>query len=326
MFDGKFIATLFALSIAVLAICNYKTNNKITSREDFLGTLPSVKARVARGIVGKNGDLVGDPNQYTNMMNQARQSINQTNKLETEFYTVPGTYQSMLSPRFSNTQYGASINYNTPTRENMAVPVEPLDFGLMTNESYQENYGCNNCNSTGCRKGGASALSYNAPPLMAADFSSGNYKELSDNAKSELYQETTDMIPVQDMTTLNTDGETVQPIVYDRLIYANRNSRIRSQGDMIRGDLPIVPCNTGWFQVSAHPVLDLQEGAMNVMGGVNNTTATELATLIATTTAGTDTTIGGVDLTQQPQSVTMATLRQIGQSAALSDVNVTAFP
>ena len=106
----------------------------------------------------------------------------------------------------------------------------------------------------------------------------------------------------------------------------NRNSRIRSQGDMIRGDLPIVPCNTGWFQVSAHPVLDLQEGAMNVMGGVNNDTATELATLIATTTAGTDTTIGGVDLTQQPQSATMATLHQMGQSAALSDLTVTAFP
>ena len=77
MFDGKFIATLVALAIAVFAICNYNTNNKITSREDFLGTLPSVKARVARGVVGKNGDLVGVPNQYTNMMNQARQSLRQ---------------------------------------------------------------------------------------------------------------------------------------------------------------------------------------------------------------------------------------------------------
>ena len=69
-------------------------------------------------------------------------------------------------------------------------------------------------------KGVHQLLVTHAPPLMAADFASGNYNELNGNAQAELYQETTDMIPVQDMTTLNTDGETVQPIVYDRLIYA----------------------------------------------------------------------------------------------------------
>jgi hypothetical protein len=38
--------------------------------------------------------------------------------------------------------------------------------------------------------------------------------------------------------------------VYDRFIYANQKSRRRSQGDLIRGDIPIIPTNNAWFNMS----------------------------------------------------------------------------
>jgi hypothetical protein len=98
------------------------------------------------------------------------------------------------------------------------------------------------------------------------------------------------------------DGEMKQPIVYDRYMYANRNSRLRGQGDPIRGDLPIVPISGNWFIPSAAAGNNvnqvLQQGAMNVLGGVNNETNNALANLIYNSSGGTETTIGGVDMAQ----------------------------
>lgn len=61
-----------------------------------------------------------------------------------------------------------------------------------------------------------------------------------------------------------------QSITYNRLVYAQKKSRLKGLGDFIRGDLAIAPLkNTGWFNVSATPHQDLQAGAMTVMGGAN---------------------------------------------------------
>lgn len=84
-------------------------------------------------------------------------------------------------------------------------------------------------------------------------------------------------LPVADMTAVSEDKA---PIVYDRVIYANKNSRLRAQGDMIRGDLPIVPNNSDWFRPSAKPSTALQPGAMNVIAGDNNETANALRKLM----------------------------------------------
>ena len=73
-----------------------------------------------------------------------------------------------------------------------------------------------------------------------------------------------------DMCTVNNMGVDTQPVVYDRLIYSNIKSRLRGQGDYIRGDLLITPDNfkcdggghPGWFQVSVKPNRDLNMGAM----------------------------------------------------------------
>jgi len=294
MFDGKFIATLTALVVAVLAICNFNTK-KVTTTENFFLNSP-MSYKVQREVKTGKGD----------------------------FYSIPG-YQSALSPRFSNTQYGAYINYSMPDYKNQAVPCEPLDFGNMARENYQENftenYGCGSCGGgcgvVGCRKGGGGASDFHGgAPLMQPDFAAGNYHEVLNAVedKDKLAQ-ATDMLPVGDMTTVNALGETVQPIVYDRFVYANRNSRLRSQGDPIRGDLPIVPCAAEWFRPSVHPNLDLQEGAMNVMGGVENSTTRALADLINATSG--ESTIAGVNMASMKNSMT---------NQAMSTVQVSSMP
>jgi len=74
------------------------------------------------------------------------------------------------------------------------------------------------------------------------------------------------------------DGE-IQPIIYDRYVYAPKKSRLFQHGDPIRGDLAIAPLTGSWFIPSATPTLDLREGAVNVMSGQFNETANSLAEL-----------------------------------------------
>lgn len=84
------------------------------------------------------------------------------------------------------------------------------------------------------------------------------------------------------------------PIIYDRPIATNRNSRLRSHGDKIRGDLPIIPLTGNWFVPSVDPERDLEAGAINVLAGVDNRTNKQLSELMR---AKNGTTImGGIDL------------------------------
>lgn len=91
-------------------------------------------------------------------------------------------------------------------------------------------------------------------------------------------------LPVSDMTSVGAMGEGDKQIVYDRLVYANRNSRLRSMGDPIRGDLPIVPINTGMWRTSARPSVDLHTGALSIMGGFDNETQQSLTHLVNVST------------------------------------------
>jgi hypothetical protein len=66
---------------------------------------------------------------------------------------------------------------------------------------------------------------------------------------------------------------------YDRLVYAQKRSRLHGLGDPIRGDLPIVPVKGDWFRVSAYPNIDLRQGAVTTIAGHDNATAKELRAL-----------------------------------------------
>lgn len=39
-----------------------------------------------------------------------------------DFFQIPGTFQPILSPRFSNVDYGAMIRYNRPCNQFLGVP------------------------------------------------------------------------------------------------------------------------------------------------------------------------------------------------------------
>ena len=343
MFDNKFLITLLGLVVAVVAINNFKSKDEDEEvQEDFFMN-PSMTWKVDRVAAAtpstaKKGD----------------------------FFSVPGTYQAMLNPRFSNVDYGANIRYNMPSQDNLAAPCNPLGYasnpltfasmvnsqenqavGVKENFSTRENYGCQSCGGgcgvADCRKGGAPGGYHGGAPIIPGNgYANGNFNQVSEQVYSDkkaggspydkrqtMYcdgddkQSLASSLPVRDMTALNASGDNVQPIVYDRYIYANRNSRLRCQGDFLRGDLPIMPCNTGWFQVSVQPNIDLNQGAMNVMGGINNETTKGLADIIYKTSGNAETAIAGVDMANH---VNMSTMFGGGLTAAQGDINVTAFP
>jgi hypothetical protein len=137
--------------------------------------------------------------------------------------------------------------------------------------------------------------------------------------------EVTDMLPVGQMTTINATGDVIHPVVYDRYIYANRSSRLRQHGDPIRGDLAIVPCKQGWFNVYPNLNIDLQEGAMNVLAGANEASAS-INELIYASSGFSDTTLAGVPDADTLYGFNTATQYSGCSSAAGRDVQVSAYP
>ena len=316
----KYFFTIIGLIIAAFAICNVKTNTV----EDFWG-LPTRTVKVMREVHPKGaGNSCGAyslQNNYQAMLGNGK------------FVSTP-SFQPLLSPRFSNVGYGSSIRYNAPDYKNQGVPCEPMTFGEMVNEGYsdsKEDYGCTSCSGNNCRagctvpkcgKGGLPQISKSraaGPVAPDKNYALAASKVYSENS----YPAATDLVAVGDMTTINSDGTVSQPIVYNRYIYANQKSRLRAQGDPIRGDLAIAPCNNGWFNVSAHPNIDLQQGAMNVMGGVTNDTTKALSDLIYASSGGTDPFVAGVNLAS---GVNMSNQFSSSLGDAGRTVSVSSFP
>jgi hypothetical protein len=318
MFDSKFIATLFAVAISVIAICNINTN-RITSNEGFgFGGLPSTETRkeyfaansmqdyfdgntysVPRGVVeglkDKNKTMQDYAERTYNSSGLGQQAPVErfTNESEPAFFST-SNFQSNLSPRGVEPFVGpyareSYVRYDQPSRENMAVPTNPLGYANCV-EGFVEPY-----------------ISQNS--LMKPNYSEGNYNSL---AGGDLMV-TSDLFPVQNMSALNgvdKNGQPTQCVFFERIIHSNRNNRRRSQGDPIRGDLPIVPINNGWFNTSASPIDDLQQGAMNVIGGMGSESSKRFAEFIKE--SGGRTTVAGVDteLTTNQSMNTVQALRR----------------
>jgi hypothetical protein len=256
-------------------------------------------------------------------------------------------YQASLSPRFDGTNdYGAMIRYNMPSRRNLAVPTDPLTFGSMACGSKPVKEGfcqscrgatiegyCSGCGSVGCRtgSGGLPARPIGAPSssnLMGHDYGSASFREAQ--AQGE-YAPVTSLPPAGDLTMMTPDGQANQVIVYDRFMFANQRSRLAAQGDWIRGDLPIVPCKNEWFRPAVNPQIDLRQGAMSVLGGVENGTARELLDLQVAAIGGvSDAAVGG----GQPMTITNSNFITSGgtvqkaayASGAGGDLALVAFP
>ena len=332
MFDNKFLITLLGLIVAVVAVSKIKSDEEDETKEEFLGTLPRMIPKV---------DVVQD--------------------VKGQMYSVPGTFQALLSPRMSGqVDYGANIRYNMPSIKNQAVPVNPLTFSNMAlkgGQNYYENFQQkeNYCDSgscgggpQSCGKGGIPESYHGGAPLTEPGYGNGNYNAVLDKAYSGDKPASENapahgMLPVLDMTSMDAAAERGegQVFTYDRFIYANAKSRLYAQGDPIRGDLKIVPCAGGWFRPSVQPLRDLQQGAMFVMGGTNAETTNSLAELIYTTSGNSQRTFSGVDMDNSQintahaianglnPNIGMNMANQYGgglSSAAQSSVNVTAFP
>ena len=304
MFD-KIVITLLGLIMALVSVNS--VNKKKLTFENF-GMLPSFQVKLDREVAPS--------------MAAAQKG---------QFYSVPGQYQAILNPRFSNVNYGSAIRYNFPSEKHQAVPKDPLTFNKMTKENYsalnqarkqknvRENFEEDDSGVAKCRPGGFGRDYHYGAPITDIDYASGNYNELRDKAYEGSGEVITSSLPVGDMTSMSVEGDVEQPIVYDRYIYANRNSRLRSQGDPIRGDLPIIPDSNDnqWFKVSVAPSVDLQFGAMNVIGGTDNETANALAQMVYASSGGAQDTVNGISLSSQ----TTGTLA-MGQN----DIHFTAFP
>lgn len=211
------------------------------------------------------------------------------------FYATPG-YQSMLSPRFNSYSTTSHTSGYLPEAGNLAL--DPTTNN-MTSQCQASTF--NNM-----------VESFDGQDNMVE---SVDGQHTDDSSPVQDYTDVTEMIPVETMASLNADGTLNQPIVYDRMIYANRNSRLRSQGDPIRGDLPIVPCSADWFRPSVHPVIDLQQGAMNVLAGTDNETTQALSQLVNASSG--ETTIAGVN---------MAGSKELAINGPMATVQVTSFP
>jgi hypothetical protein len=275
MFDGKFIATLFAIVVSVFAICNFNTN-KITSNEGFLPQL----------TVRKESVMANSMADYNNG----------------KFFSVPPNLQSSLTARFDPQLYGAYAKLNMPKTANRAVDhLDPLTLGNMVRENFTDKR--------------CGAPSYHTGKLMDPNYASGNYNELVN--KNSQYLEVSDMLPATTMAaapTLGPDGEATLPFIFERFVFANMKDRRRNGADLIRGDLPIVPNNTGWFQVAGNPSSILQAGAMNVMGGLDNENASNMAQLLNNFSGLS--TFGGVD---------MSTVKNVSTGNAMSTVQINGF-
>jgi len=237
-----------------------------------------------------------------------------------QFYSVPPTYQSILSPRFSAlNDYGSLIRYNMPSMSMQGVPQNPLDYGNIVKENFgggsKENYPTSCPGQNDSTYGGDSTQmgGYQGPNIT--NYGAGNYNEVKNSLSGT---QVADMLPIGTMDMIGPNGEVVQPIVYDRLIVANKRSRLQGLGDRIRGDLPIVPCNKGWFSVSARPNIDLTQGALLALGGAANETAIQTYKLMNASSGNTLSTFAGVNLD-------MTTKREMGLSSASGDVSVSAF-
>lgn len=309
MLTKKIFLTMIGLIVAVAAVNTFSSPN---IQENFWGQAGFTTKTMASVKMPHRGEQA----------------------LQNQFISTP-SLQSTLAPRLSNVGYGANIRYKLPERKHLGTPVNPLTYkNVISNGGggrgvSRENYGArsqSSCSSDSCTE----QPQYMAGEVLPSNFASGDFNKVQSQVwgQDSSVEDIQSALPVGDMTGLNALGEVVQPVIYQNYVYANRNKRTRSQGDMIRGDLAIAPNSTGWFQVSANPSIDLQQGAMNVMGGLYNNTSRAMQNIVWQDSGNSNTTLSGLNVpVHDLLPDMMSTQFDIGgQPIANQTVNVTAFP
>jgi hypothetical protein len=216
-------------------------------------------------------------------------------KSEVPVYTVPGTYQANLEPRFNSAGLNSFVKYNLPQEKNLASyandpltmkhrphkeDYQPLDMANMVEKpQVREDY--QSCES-------ATGKEYNEISQQLAD--QGN--------------QVVDKLPVQPMSNSNSGQDNTMYQCADRYIFALQKSRLYGLADYIRGDIPVIPClpnrnpaSNTWFRPSPNVRTDLNAGALGIIGGLTNSTVQQTLELMANSAGGSQPTINGMTIT-----------------------------
>lgn len=288
MWNNKLIIAV-VVGVAVVGLIMLNKSEGMASKEHFWN-IPARTWKVEK--------MYSDPSSY---------SSSQSGNAKGDYFQSPH-FQSLLSPRFSNVNYGPNLRTQFPAYSQMGVPKNPLGYPSK---------------KPSVQGGGVPLNVFSSMENNNNSYANGNFdKTVNDVRKASGGPIATDTVATGIGSTLGPDGEIQQPIVYDRYIYANRKSRLRSGGDPIRGDLPIVPDSGNWFTPSVHPNIDLQPGAINVLAGVNNDTSKQLANIIYNASGRANTTIGGVDMA----GFNLAQQNLFSTNNAGGDIAVRSFP
>lgn len=356
MLNGKFFATLIGLVITVLAVwySDFEGSNSIL--ENFINVPRTVKVmktlQTDKGQVGLShidqhlgsapmfmvpGTMQSPLSPRTSPLNNYGSFIryNMPSQQHQGVPSNPLSHSDMShtdegycgSSCMSDGSYKPLVNYNKPSEHHKGVAKDPLSFSNMVQENYtNEGYcGGGSCSSQqGCKVGAAPSSAQMR--AVSADHVDPNHSDPSYHAANDSIPSSANVVselPVPDMTMLNSDGSVENPIIYDRFIYANQKSRTRSQGCWFRGDEAIKPVKRGHFDVSVNPHIDLHSGALGVIAGINNDSAKDLYNLQYESSGGSDTTLGGIDISE---AINVSSQKLGYQGSATNDVQFTAFP
>jgi hypothetical protein len=299
MFDGKFIYSLLAVVIAVLAICNFKNNKSDDIIENFANGLQGGK-KINTGIQGHSGTLVGSKtaNPEAEVMqpwaaNAAGESVARMTQglaglngggrtgIGRHGFMTPGTAHANLSPRgaANNFSPGTRIRYNTPAARNTAYPTPAPNNVENYTRMVRENY----AHETGCPVAVPDFSATPTPPQPA--YADGNWTQMQQSLPKKSAIQANEMVmnslPIPTMSDASAasvlhdgtygasaDGSGEPNVVnYNRMMISLAKSQNTRHGCPIRGDLAITPNSGCWFQTSLKPGVDTAQGAMQVIGG-----------------------------------------------------------
>jgi hypothetical protein len=222
-----------------------------------------------------------------------------------DFYTVPGTFQSELSPRFMNEGFGANITYNFPEQRHLAAePDNPLSLANNV-ENYeqqvQENY-----------ENVETKFAQVHEPVPLPRSMDGPHRE--DYGGKQNGGGSVEILP---------GVPTPQFKMYDRMIISTAKNNQTNSCDMIRGDLAIYPStkSCGWFQSRYADPMNLCTGALQVLGGKSAVTEEIAALQLLSTSA---TTAGGASMDylineKQTKSLLKNVSKEVGDTVALTN-------
>lgn len=191
-----------------------------------------------------------------------------------EVVTANAAISNMGKPDLTGPGLGSELALSSNTLKPIEIKAELTgENNIAYNENYEHKANIENFVVPGDKPSCAPCVrgpQYMADPLMDSDYANGNYNKV---IKSLIEPKTLTNIPIGTMKTINNDGEVVESLALNRLVYANTKSRTQHLGCWLRGDL--VPKSNlaqergGTFvpALAYNGASGLASGALAVVGG-----------------------------------------------------------